>query len=121
MCFDARASSLVVVSAASGGLDGGDGNPELTSGKPLYPASAGSGVMKAFQEGSLGIDDIATGEDICTTCKSLAITITTTITTGMLGCHFVIMPRLLLEKTCGRRYLCLLDACSETVTVDRVW
>jgi len=31
------ASSLADVSAARGGLEGGDGNPELTSGIPLSP------------------------------------------------------------------------------------
>lgn len=137
---------MAAVSAASGGLDGGDGNPELTSGIPLCPClttlvsllflvlplnfdqgrvyiildfhlanaatkklpesvsrdiekltvSAGSGVVKSLQKGSACIDNVATGEDIGTSCQNLAITITTTTTTVIFWRHFVLLPRLLL-------------------------
>jgi len=57
--------------------------------------------MESFQEGSVGIDNVATGEDIGMTRDNLAITITTTITTGMFGRHCVVLPRLLLEDNVG--------------------
>lgn len=69
--------------AASGGLDGGDMYPELTSGIPLCPVGAGSGVVKALQQGEAIIDNVATGEDIRTTRGILAIIITTSITTAI--------------------------------------
>lgn len=81
------ASSLAEVSAARGGLEGGDGSPELTSGIPLCPAGAGSGVMKASEVGR-SVYDVATGEHCGLTTGSLAMTITTTMTVGFTGSHF---------------------------------
>jgi hypothetical protein len=70
------ASSLAEVKAARGGLDGGEISPELTSGKPLCPAGAGSGVVESRKTGR-SVDDISTGEDWSLATDSLAITITT--------------------------------------------
>jgi len=56
--------SSIAVLAASGGLEGGEGIPELTSGTPLCPACTGSGVMEAFQGLGLGIDGIAAGSNV---------------------------------------------------------
>jgi len=73
------ASSLAEAWAARGGLDGGEGSPEgfpRTSGKPLCPAGAGSGVVETSQTVG-GVDDIATGEDIGLLDHSLAIAIIT--------------------------------------------
>lgn len=50
--------------AARGGLCGGDGIPELTSGTPIDPASPRSGVMEALNGRSGGVHDIAAGPDI---------------------------------------------------------
>lgn len=64
--------------AARGGLDGGDGSPEMgTSGIPLGPCSPGSAVMEALERGG-GVDQVATGEDIRPTGNVLAVAITTT-------------------------------------------
>jgi len=50
--FGCRASSLEEVIAARGGLDGGDGRPEIgTSGIPLGPCSPGSAVVETLQRG----------------------------------------------------------------------
>jgi len=69
------ASSLEVVTAARGGLEGGASpKPVLTSGKPLCPAGAGS-VMKASQM-SRRVNDIAAGEDVDRSA-GLAFAITT--------------------------------------------
>jgi len=73
------ASSLADVKAARGGLDGGEINPERTSGIPLCPAGAGSGVVES-REARRGIDDIAAGEDVGLSTNHLAATITTTST-----------------------------------------
>lgn len=65
--------------AARGGLDGGDGRPEIgTSGIPLGPCSPGSAVVKPLQGGS-GVDEVATGEDIDLPGHGLAIVTTTKI------------------------------------------
>jgi len=70
---------LAHVRAARGGLDGGDGNPEEgTSGAPLCPVRARSGVVKALQHGRR-VNHIAAGEDIHSVRDSLAIAIITTI------------------------------------------
>lgn len=75
-----RASSLDEVIAARGGLDGGEGNPEMgTSGIPLGPCSPGSAVVEALERGS-GVDDVAAGEHIGLAHNVLAI-----ITTGVFG------------------------------------
>lgn len=92
--FDMSASSLAEVSAARGGLEGGEGNPELTSGIPLCPAGAGSGVMKASETGR-SVYDVATGEHHGLTTNSLAMTITGTVTVVFTGRHFFgDLPRL---------------------------
>lgn len=71
-------SSLVEVIAARGGLDGGDGRPEIgTSGIPLGPCSPGSAVVEALQRGRR-VDEVATGEDINLTGYCLAVVTTTT-------------------------------------------
>jgi len=77
--FGWRASSLEAVRAARGGLEGGEGNPEMgTSGIPLGPGNPGSAVVKAL-EGSLRVDDVATGEDVDLGGQDLAVTTTTGI------------------------------------------
>ena len=71
--FGCRASSLEEVNAARGGLDGGDGRPEIgTSGIPLGPCSPGSAVVESLQRGRR-VDDVAAGEDVDLTGNSLAI------------------------------------------------
>jgi len=50
-------AALVV--AARGGLSGGDGTPELTSGIPLRPAGPGRGVVEALEYHRSGIDGVA--------------------------------------------------------------
>jgi len=53
-----------VVSAARGGLVGGDGNPEEgTSGIPLGPCNPGSAVVEAL-EVERRVDHVARGKDI---------------------------------------------------------
>lgn len=92
--LEMSASSLADVSAARGGLEGGDsqGFPR-TSGKPLCPAGAGSGVMKSSQT-RRGIDYVAAGEDVGLTDLAIAIT-TITMTVGFTGRHcFQFLPRL---------------------------
>lgn len=57
------ASSLSLVMAARGGLDGGDGSPEKgTSGIPLCPGSHRSAVVEALERGG-DIGDVAASED----------------------------------------------------------
>lgn len=60
--------------AARGGLDGGDGSPEIgTSGIPLCPCSQGSAVVEALQRGRRA-DDVATGEDVGLTVDLAIVT-----------------------------------------------
>jgi len=93
--LEVSARALAEVSAARGGDDGGEGSPELTSGIPLCPAGAGSGVMES-REIRRVVYDIAAGEHRCLLSDSLAMTITTTMTVVFLtGSHcFVGLPRL---------------------------
>jgi hypothetical protein len=59
-----RASSLDEVSAARGGLVGGEGSPEEgTSGIPLGPCNPRRAVVEALEVGSR-VDDVARGKDI---------------------------------------------------------
>jgi hypothetical protein len=52
------------VSAARGGLVGGEGTPEVgTSGIPLRPCDPGSAVVEAFEVGGR-VDDVAGGKDV---------------------------------------------------------
>lgn len=68
-----RASSFDEVSAARGGLVGGEGSPEEgTSGIPLGPCGAGSAVMDALEAGSR-VGDVAGGKDINTLDNVLAV------------------------------------------------
>lgn len=92
---------MVAVSAARGGLDGGDGSPvEGTSGIPLGSCEIRRAVMEAFQIGSARVDDVAAGEDI-----DLAINVLAIITTMMIvfclfhGRHDCERPGLLLART----------------------
>lgn len=71
------ASSLAEVSAARGGLEGGDGYPEPTSGIPLGPAGPGSGVVEA-RKASRRINAVGGGENV-----GLGYIPAITITTGM--------------------------------------
>lgn len=74
------ASWLVVVRAARGGLEGGDGSPvEGTSGIPLGPCEPRSAVVQALQRGGGRVDDVAAGEDIGLTDNALAMVTTTVI------------------------------------------
>jgi hypothetical protein len=77
------ASSLAEVSAARGGLDGGEGIPWIprTSGKPQCPAGPGSGVVEAC-ETSRGVDAVGRGE-----AYALAVAITATIIVIFAGSH----------------------------------
>lgn len=50
--------------AARGGLDGGDGIPELTSGTPPGPGRRGSGVMEALKAGGRRVYGIAASADV---------------------------------------------------------
>ena len=60
------------LSAARGGLVGGDGSPEEgTSGIPLRPCDPRSAVVDAAKVG-LVIDDVAGGEDINSVSSALA-------------------------------------------------
>lgn len=52
--------------AARGGLSGGEGIPELTSGMPLDQAGARSGVMKALDSRGAGVYGIARSADVGT-------------------------------------------------------
>jgi hypothetical protein len=71
-----RASSLDEVSAARGGLVGGEGSPEEgTSGIPLGPCSPGSAVVDALEVGG-SVDNVAGGKDVDALDKILAIVIT---------------------------------------------
>jgi len=74
------ASSLAEVMAARGGLDGGEGSPWSlrTSGTPLGPAGAGSGVMEA-SETRRGIYNVGRGENVGLASNNLAMAITTTV------------------------------------------
>lgn len=75
-CLGRRASSLDEVSAARGGLVGGEGSPEEgTSGIPLGPCSRGSAVVEALEVGG-GVDEVARGKDIDLSDDVLAVVIT---------------------------------------------
>lgn len=81
LALGVSASWLVVVMAARGGLDGGDGSPvEGTSGIPLGPCETRSAVVKALQGRGGRVGHVAAGEDIGLTDNVLAI-----ITTGVIG------------------------------------
>jgi len=89
-----NANSLAEVSAARGGLDGGEGIPERTSGIPLCPAGAGSGIMETSHS-RRAVDAVRRGENVGLTAYTLALTITTTMTLIFTGSHFdVFLPRL---------------------------
>jgi len=65
------------VSAARGGLVGGEGNPEVgTSGIPLRPCSPGSAVVGALELGSR-VDNVAGGKDVDSGNSVLAVNTTT--------------------------------------------
>lgn len=73
-----RASSLDEVSAARGGLVGGEGSPEEgTSGIPLGPCNPGSAVVEALEVGGR-VDEVARGKDVDLLGSGLAV-ITTVI------------------------------------------
>jgi len=66
------------VNAARGGLDGGEGRPEVgTSGIPLRPCDPRSAVVEALEVGPRA-DNVAGGKDVDTGSQLLAI-ITTVI------------------------------------------
>lgn len=74
------ASWLVVVMAARGGLEGGDGSPvEGTSGIPLGPCDGGSAVVEPLERGGRRVDEVAAGEDVGLAGNVLAVVITTTV------------------------------------------
>lgn len=75
-----RASSFDEVSAARGGLVGGEGRPEEgTSGIPLGPGNPGSAVVEALEADS-GINNVARGKDVDLLENDLAVVTTTIIT-----------------------------------------
>ena len=81
LALGVSASWLVVVRAARGGLDGGDGSPvEGTSGIPLGPGETRSAVVEALQRGRGRVDNVAAGADLGLTVIALA-----SITTTMIG------------------------------------
>lgn len=66
------------VSAAKGGLNGGDGSPEVwTSGIPLRPCDPRSAVVEALEVGGR-VDHVARGKDVDLGGNALAV-VTTTI------------------------------------------
>lgn len=73
----ARPTALDDALAARGGLGGGEGIPELTSGIPLSPASRRSGVVEALEGGGAGAHDVGAGAHIG---RGAVATITTTTT-----------------------------------------
>ena len=76
LALGVSASWFDEVIAARGGLEGGDGRPELgTSGIPLGPWNPGSAVVEALQ-GRGGVDDVAADEDVRLSDRGLAITTT---------------------------------------------
>jgi hypothetical protein len=80
LALGVSASWLVVVRAARGGLDGGDGSPvEGTSGIPLGPCEPRGAVVQASERGRGRVDNVAAGEDIGLADNALAV-ITTTMT-----------------------------------------
>ena len=90
------ASSLAEVSAARGGLDGGEGIPEIprTSGKPQCPAGPGSGIVES-RETVRGVDAVCRGENAGRAAYTLAIAITTTMIVIFAGSHRCqFLPRL---------------------------
>jgi len=77
-----------VVVAARGGLCGGDGIPELTSGTPIDPGSPRSGVVEALKQGRSRIYRVAAGADIAldmAVVVVVAVVITTTTTIIITG------------------------------------
>jgi hypothetical protein len=79
LAFGCRASSLEEVIAARGGLDGGEGSPEIgTSGIPLGPCGPGSAVVETLQR-RRRVNEVATGEDTGLTGNDLAVVTTTTV------------------------------------------
>jgi len=94
LVWGVSASSLAEVRAARGGLDGGEGIPEATSGIPLCPAGAGSGVVET-RKSRRAVDAVRRGENVGLTAYTLAVTITRTMTLVFTGSHFdVFLPRL---------------------------
>lgn len=74
--------------AARGGLGGGEGTPELTSGIPLCPASPRSGVVKASESRGGGVHDVGTGADIGRrTAAAITTTTTASFTGGIRHCY----------------------------------
>lgn len=77
-----KASWLAELSAARGGLVGGEGRPEEgTSGIPLGPGGPGSAVVEAL-EGGNRVDKVAGGKDVDLVDSVLAV-----ITTPITGLH----------------------------------
>lgn len=64
--------------AARGGLCGGEGIPELTSGTPIDPASPRSGVMEALKRRGRGVYDVAACPHIGVDVVVIPVRITTT-------------------------------------------
>lgn len=69
---------MAEVRAARGGLEGGEGSPWFprTSGIPLCPAGAGSGVVES-SKARRSVYAISRGENVGWTSDTLAIAITT--------------------------------------------
>lgn len=68
--------------AARGGLGGGEGIPEPTSGIPLGPASPRSGVVEAVKRRRSGVHNIGTGVHIGSRPVAAITTTTTASFTG---------------------------------------
>jgi hypothetical protein len=64
--------------AARGGLCGGEGIPELTSGTPIDPASPRSGVMESLKRRGGGVYDVAACAHIGVNVVVIPVRITTT-------------------------------------------
>lgn len=85
--------SLDILWAARGGLGGGDGIPELTSGTPLGPASPRSGVVEALERRGGSVYDVGASADIGG--RAVATITTTTTTASFVGDrHCSVLPRL---------------------------
>jgi len=80
-------SPFADVRAARGGLDGGEGSPEIgTSGIPLAPVHACRGVVKAFKRHR--VDNITRGDNIRTDSLAATTTDATNAVARFAGRHF---------------------------------
>lgn len=89
--------------AARGGLCGGEGVPELTSGTPIDPAGPRSGVVESLNRRGASVHSVAAGADVGVELVVIPVEITTTTIkgTGGISRHCLRLPRLLREGCRG--------------------